>query len=297
MHLVNFFQYFYLFLCTFVFSIILIYSNIIISRSVSSLNINKKVKLGIMEYVSKEQVSYIPYGTMLIDNEELSNVLYKKPRLVDNDKVRELKIHVQPLSFWYNRMIKRFFDIGLSLFVIIFVLSWLIPMLYLIKLVLGEKGLLFVQQRSGYKNRPFTIFKFQTMKKNGFSDTKPATRDDRRITKIGKFLRCTSIDELPQFFNVLIGNMSVIGPRPHINQHNKEYRAIINKFMIRHTVKPGISGYAQVKGQRGEIRGIEDMKERIKLDITYIENWSIWLDIKIVLLTIVKLLKGDSTAY
>ncbi len=121
-----------------------------------------------MEYVSKEQVSYIPYGTMLIDNEELSNVLYKKPRLVDNDKVRELKIHVQPLSFWYNRMIKRFFDIGLSLFVIIFVLSWLIPMLYLIKLVLGEKGLLFVQQRSGYKNRPFTIFKFSNNEKKWF---------------------------------------------------------------------------------------------------------------------------------
>ncbi len=250
-----------------------------------------------MEYVSKKQVKYIPYGAMLLDNEEVTNFLYKKPRLVDYDTVPMLKIQLQPLNFWYNRWIKRIFDIVLSLLVIVLVLSWLIPILSLIKFVSGEKGLLFVQQRSGYKNRPFNIVKFRTMKKNGFSDTVPATRDDKRITKIGKFLRRTSIDELPQFFNVLIGNMSVIGPRPHINQHHKEYRSIVNKFMIRHTVKPGITGYAQVNGHRGEIRGIKDMKERIEFDIAYIEKWSVWLDVKIFLLTIVKLLKGDSTAY
>ncbi len=250
-----------------------------------------------MGFVSKKQAGYIPYGTMLLENEEVTNFLYKKPRLVDYNTVPILKIQLRPLNFWYNRWIKRFFDIVFSLQVIILVLSWLIPLLSLIKLISGEKGLLFVQQRSGYRNRPFKIVKFRTMKKNGFSDTVPATRDDKRITKIGKFLRRTSIDELPQFFNVLIGNMSVIGPRPHINQHHKEYKAIVNKFMIRHTVKPGITGYAQIKGHRGEIREIKDMKERIKFDIAYIENWSIWMDINIFLLTIVKLLKGDSTAY
>ncbi|NQU35371.1 MAG: sugar transferase [Bacteroidetes bacterium] len=252
-----------------------------------------------MEYVSKKPAQYIPFGALIIDidNEEVSDFSYKKPHLVNYDKVRVLKIQPRPLNKWYNRLIKRVFDIILSLLVIILVLSWLIPILYLIKLVSGEKGLLFVQQRSGFKNRPFKIVKFRTMKKNGFSDTVPATRDDKRITKIGKFLRRTSIDEFPQFFNVLIGTMSVTGPRPHINQHNKEYKAIVNKFMIRHSVKPGITGYAQVNGHRGEIREIKDMKERIKFDIAYIENWSIWLDIKIVLLTVVKLLKGDSTAY
>jgi lipopolysaccharide/colanic/teichoic acid biosynthesis glycosyltransferase len=250
-----------------------------------------------MEISSKKPLNYIPFGTIVLETKNVSDFLFTKPQLAESVEVLLAKTQIRPLSIWYNRLIKRVLDIVLSLFVILLVLSWLIPILYIFKLVSGEKGLLFVQQRSGFKNRPFKILKFQTMKKNGFSDTLPATRDDKRITRIGKILRCTSIDEFPQFFNVLVGNMSVIGPRPHINQHHKEYKSIVNKFMIRHTVKPGISGFAQVNGHRGEIRGLKDMKERIKFDIAYIENWSIWLDFKIVLLTIVKLLKGDRTAY
>ncbi len=250
-----------------------------------------------MENIAQKPVSYIPVGALLVDYEEVSIFSNKKRQLVNDYTVPALKIQNRPLNFWYNRSIKRFFDVVLSLLVIVGVLSWLIVIISIVKFLSGEKGLLFIQQRSGYKDRPFSIVKFRTMRKNGFSDTKPATRDDGRITKIGKFLRSTSIDELPQFFNVLIGNMSVIGPRPLIKQHDKEYKAIVNKFMIRHTVKPGITGYAQVNGHRGEIREIKDMTERIKFDVAYIENWSIWFDIKIVMLTIVKFLKGDSTAY
>ncbi len=154
-----------------------------------------------------------------------------------------------------------------------------------------------IQNRNGYKDNPFSIIKFRTMKKNGLSDIKPATRNDARITRVGKFLRRSSIDELPQFFNVLLGNMSVTGPRPHMNQHDREFKEIVNKYKFRHTVKPGITGYAQVNGHRGEIRSLTDMKERIEFDITYIENWSIWFDIKIAMLTFVKLIKGDNSAY
>ena len=250
-----------------------------------------------MENISKKPVTYVPYGTLLFDYKDVSVFTYKERILVNDYPLPVLKIQSRPLDNSHNRLIKRFIDVVISLLVILLVMSWLIPIISIVKFLAGEKGLFFVQQRSGYKNRPFSIVKLRTMKKNGFSDTKPATRDDRRITKIGKFLRCTSIDELPQFFNVLKGNMSVIGPRPLINQHHKEYKEVVSKFMIRHTVKPGITGYAQVNGHRGEIREIEDMKERIKFDVDYIENWSIWLDFRIVMLTVIKLFKGDSTAY
>lgn len=248
--------------------------------------------------IAKKPDSYFPIGALLVNYKKKEPAFFIKERqLISNYNLSAVDIQSTPLANWYNRILKRLFDIILSIVVIVMVLSWLIPIIGLIKFISGEKGLFFIQNRNGYKDYPFSIIKFRTMKKNGFSDTKPATRDDARITKIGRFLRRTSIDELPQFFNVLIGNMSVIGPRPHMNQHDKEFKAIVKKYMFRHTVKPGISGYAQVNGHRGEIRGLKDMKQRIEFDVTYIENWSVWFDIKIVILTIVKLLKGDSSAY
>ena len=135
------------------------------------------------------------------------------------------------------------------------------------------------------------------MKKNGEAHTIQATENDKRITRLGMFLRKSSLDELPQFINVLLGEMTVVGPRPHMLKHTEKYKAIVDKFMVRHTVKPGISGYAQIKGYRGEIKKIRDMKNRIKLDIEYIENWSVWFDLKIILLTVTIFFRGDKKAY
>jgi putative colanic acid biosynthesis UDP-glucose lipid carrier transferase len=126
---------------------------------------------------------------------------------------------------------------------------------------------------------------------------KEATRNDPRVTKIGKFIRKTSIDELPQFFNVLLGDMSVVGPRPHLWAQNKAYGTKVKKYMIRHHVSPGVTGLAQVRGFRGEIETDEDMVNRIKYDVFYIENWSIWMDIKIIIQTVVNIFKGEEKAY
>jgi len=229
--------------------------------------------------------------------QDLSDFSYMNIKLVNYESVTVIQIQQGPLNFWYNRIIKRFLDITISMIVIVFVLSWIIPVLLLINLLTEKNSLFFVQRRSGLNNRTFSCIKFRTMKKNGQADLIQATKNDERITAVGKILRKTSIDEMPQFFNVLTGKMSVVGPRPHMIKHTEKYKTLIDKFMIRHTIKPGITGYAQVKGYRGEIRKIKDMKDRIKLDISYIENWSLWFDMKIILLTIGKLLKGDKKAY
>ena len=228
---------------------------------------------------------------------DLSDFSFMSLKLVDYDMIPVMKIQQGPLSFWHNRWLKRIFDIATSILIILLVLSWLIPLLFIIDLFTDKGGVFFMQDRSGLNNKPFRLIKFRTMKKNGDAHTKRATVNDERVTSIGRFLRKTSIDELPQFFNVLIGNMSVVGPRPHMLTHTEEYKALVAKFMIRHAVKPGITGYAQIRGARGEIKKTKDIKTRIKLDISYIENWSLAMDIKIVLITIGKIIKGDDKAY
>ncbi len=132
---------------------------------------------------------------------------------------------------------------------------------------------------------------------NANADKQQATKNDKRVTKVGAFLRKTSLDELPQFFNVLIGNMSVIGPRPHMLSHTEQYSALIDKFMVRHFLKPGITGWAQVNGHRGETRTIEDMAKRVEADVWYLEHWSFLLDMKIIFLTVYNILKGEKNAY
>lgn len=228
---------------------------------------------------------------------DLSDFSYMSLKLVDYDMVPVMKIQQGPLSYWFNRFVKRFFDIVMSLSVIVFILSWLIPLLGIIDMFSHREGIFFIQPRSGLNNQSFSLIKFRTMKKNNDAHTKQVTLNDNRITKVGKFMRKTSIDELPQFFNVILGKMSVVGPRPHMLKHTEEFKALVNKFMIRHAVKPGITGYAQVKGHRGEIKKIKDMKGRIKLDVSYIENWSLSLDFKIVFLTLSNIIKGDKKAY
>ncbi len=228
---------------------------------------------------------------------DLSNFSYMSIKLVDYDMVPVMEVQQGPLSYWYNRFVKRLLDIVVSILVIVLILSWLIPLVFIIDLFTGMGGIFFVQPRSGLNNRTFNLIKFRTMKKNSDANIEQAIENDTRITKVGKIMRETSIDELPQFFNVLFGKMSVIGPRPHMLKHTDEYKALVDKFMIRHAVKPGITGYAQVRGYRGEIKKTRDIKERIKMDISYIENWSLWLDIKIAFLTIGNILAGDEKAY
>ena len=202
-----------------------------------------------------------------------------------------------PLSNDYNTFIKRFFDVVFSFLVIVFILSWVTPLVGLLIKVESKGPIFFKQTRNGLKFKEFICLKFRSMIENKTADTQQATKNDARVTRIGRFLRKTSIDELPQFFNVLLGDMSVVGPRPHMINENEKYAKSIKKFMVRHFVKPGITGMAQVKGFRGEIETETDIINRVKYDIYYLENWSILLDLNIILLTSVNFLTGQKKAY
>lgn len=201
-----------------------------------------------------------------------------------------------PLDILVNKRFKRTFDILFSLLVIFFVLSWLTPLLGLLIKLESRGPVFFKQNRPGLKEQEFFCYKFRSMMINKNTE-KEATRNDPRVTRIGRFIRKTSMDELPQFFNVLLGDMSVVGPRPHLWSQNKVYGTKVKKYMIRHHVKPGVTGLAQVRGYRGEIETDEDMINRIKFDVFYIENWSFWLDLKIIIQTIFNIFKGEEKAY
>lgn len=194
------------------------------------------------------------------------------------------------------KIFKRFFDVVFSLIVIMGVLSWLAPLLAILIKLESKGPIMFKQGRPGIDEKPFYCYKFRSMQINSLSETE-ASRDDPRVTKIGKFMRRSSIDEMPQFVNVLLGDMSIVGPRPHLWSQNKTYAGKIKKYMKRHYVKPGITGLAQVSGYRGEIETEKDMVNRIKMDVFYIENWSVILDLKIIYMTVVNILRGDKKAY
>jgi putative colanic acid biosynthesis UDP-glucose lipid carrier transferase len=208
-----------------------------------------------------------------------------------------ISVRPEPLENMLNRFIKRSFDTLFSIFVIIFIFSWLFPILAILIKLQSKGPVFFIQERSGRDNKPFMCYKFRSMKVNDDSDKRQATRDDERITPIGKFMRRTSLDELPQFFNVIMGNMSVVGPRPHMIRHTEEYSQLIDTFMVRHFLKPGITGWAQIKGLRGETKNTEDMLARVEADVWYLENWSFLLDLKIVFLTFTGSIKGDKNAF
>jgi putative colanic acid biosynthesis UDP-glucose lipid carrier transferase len=203
----------------------------------------------------------------------------------------------EPLEQLENRFKKRAFDLCFSFLVIIFILSWLYPIIALLIKLESRGPVLFRQQRSGRNDKPFWCYKFRSMRVNGDSHLKQATKGDARITKMGRFLRRTSMDELPQFFNVFEGNMSVVGPRPHMLKHTEEYRSLIDKFMVRHFAKPGITGWAQVNGLRGETKETEDMERRVEHDIFYVENWSLMWDVRIIFLTIINVFRGEENAF
>ena len=202
-----------------------------------------------------------------------------------------------PLSNDYNTFLKRLFDIIFSFLVITLLLSWLTPLIALLIKLESSGPVFFRQTRNGIKYKEFTCFKFRSMIENSDADIQQATKNDLRVTRLGKILRKTSLDELPQFFNVLIGDMSVVGPRPHMTRENERYSKTVNKFMVRHFVKPGITGLAQVKGYRGEIETEEDIVNRVKYDIYYLENWSLLLDLNIVFLTSINFITGQKKAY
>ena len=202
-----------------------------------------------------------------------------------------------PLDDSFNLALKRVFDVIFSMLVILLIMSWLTPLLALLIKLESKGPIFFIQKRNGYNYKTFNCIKFRSMVPNKKADVIQVSKADNRITKIGKIMRQTSMDELPQFFNVLIGNMSVVGPRPHMLSHTDMYAKKVNKFMVRHFVKPGITGLAQVSGFRGEVESDKDIIGRVRFDIFYIENWSILLDIKIIIQTIVKAIKGDEKAY
>ncbi len=207
-----------------------------------------------------------------------------------------LNVNEIPLDSSINQFTKRAFDILFSLSVIVFILSWLMPLLALAIKLESRGPVFFKQKRHGKENRPFTCLKFRTMILNAEADQRQASKQDERVTRIGSFLRQTSIDELPQFFNVLLGDMSIVGPRPHPIKLNEHYQPSIEKFWQRHAVKPGITGLAQAKGYRGET-DFAAMNGRVKLDRFYVKNWSLILDIKIILLTVASMIRGSENAY
>ncbi|QNK76809.1 exopolysaccharide biosynthesis polyprenyl glycosylphosphotransferase [Winogradskyella sp. PAMC22761] len=269
------------------------------------------------EYVLKEGIDEVYCSISELSNVQISEIVNfadnnlkilkfipdskeiyaKKLRYEYYDYIPILTLRNIPLEDSVNTFIKRVFDIFFSSFVIIFVLSWLTPIIAIL-IKLESKGTVFFKQsRNGFNYKEFDCYKFRSMTPNKDAHLYQATRGDQRVTTIGKFIRKTSIDELPQFFNVLFGDMSVVGPRPHMVSHTLMYAKRIDKFMVRHFVKPGITGLAQTSGFRGEVETDKDIIGRVKYDIFYIENWSILLDLKIIFQTFVNVFKGDDKAY
>ncbi|HEU4470462.1 MAG TPA: undecaprenyl-phosphate glucose phosphotransferase [Flavisolibacter sp.] len=207
-----------------------------------------------------------------------------------------------PLDIVDNKVYKRTFDVIFSLLVIVFVFTWLFPLISLIVKLSSKGPVFFKQERWGLNNKTIVCFKFRSMVASSKDvDDKgnylQASKNDPRITRIGRFLRKTNLDELPQFFNVLLGSMSVVGPRPHPVPLNMASKDSVENYMKRHWVKPGITGWAQVNGYRGETREPSQMKKRVKLDLWYIENWTFWLDLQIIVQTLVNMVKGEKNAF
>jgi putative colanic acid biosysnthesis UDP-glucose lipid carrier transferase len=227
-----------------------------------------------------------------------SNEIYAKNLKIDYyEFFPVLSIRKSPLDELLPTFLKRTFDILVSLIIIIFVLSWLIPIVALLIKLESKGPVFFVQKRNGLYFKEFDCYKLRSLASG--ASIEPVKIEDSRVTRIGKFIRRTNIDELPQCFNVLIGNMSIVGPRPHMPIYNEMYikQTKIDKYMMRHLIKPGITGLAQIRGYRGEVIVDNDIINRVKLDLFYIENWSLLLDLKIIFSTIVNEFKGQEKAY
>ncbi|MDA9125405.1 exopolysaccharide biosynthesis polyprenyl glycosylphosphotransferase [Flavobacteriaceae bacterium] len=271
----------------------------------------------IFDYISNEEIDEIFCSISELNNEDLlaivnyadnnlkvvkfipdrSKVLSKKLRHDYYGIIPILTFRTIPLDDPFSALLKRVFDIVFSLAVIVLILSWLTPLIALVIKVESKGSVFFTQSRNGYNFKSFKCFKFRSMVVNPKADLEQVTRGDARITIFGQLLRKTSLDEMPQFFNVLKGDMSVVGPRPHMLSHTDMYAKKIDKFMVRHFVKPGITGLAQVSGFRGEVETDKDIIGRVQHDIFYIENWSFFLDLKIIFQTLYNTIKGEEKAY
>lgn len=227
---------------------------------------------------------------------DYQEMMYDKVLVSHYGRLPVITFRNEPLNNYINGLLKRSFDILFSLAVILFVVSWLFPLIALLIKVNSPGPVFFFQKRTGKYNKTFWCWKFRTMHLNGEADIRQATADDERITSIGCFLRRSNLDELPQFFNVLLGEMSVVGPRPHPLVMTEHYPKVINNYMVRHYVKPGITGLSQTRGLRGETKTVGIMRNRVRMDIFYIENWSFILDLKIIFLTIINMIRGDKHA-
>ena len=230
-------------------------------------------------------------------------LISKKFRVTMFENFPIITIRDEPLAEAHWKFIKRSFDILFSLIVIIFFLSWLIPLMAIIIKIFSRGTVFFIQNRIGMKNKNFNFYKFRTLITNEEFESEtylPVTAGDSRITKVGSILRRTNLDELPQFFNIIKGDMSVVGPRPHFTPYNEVYSEIVDEIKLRSRVRPGLTGWAQVHGLRGDspdpIENETRTKKRIEYDIWYIENWSIWLDIQIIILTIWQMIRGETKA-
>ena len=227
---------------------------------------------------------------------EFAGLAEKEVHISFYDRIPVLSIRKEPLEIIFNKILKRGFDLAFSGLVLVTIF----PIAYLIigaLIKLSSKGPVFFRQlRPGRHNQLFECYKFRTMRMNNDTELQ-ASKGDARVTKIGAFLRKTSLDELPQFINVFKGDMSVVGPRPNLIIQLEEYSKTIEQYKIRHFVTPGITGYAQVNGYRGETREHSLMRKRIELDVLYIQNWSFWLDVKIIWLTVWNIVRGEKNAY
>ncbi|MBK1441639.1 undecaprenyl-phosphate glucose phosphotransferase [Parapedobacter sp. ISTM3] len=268
----------------------------------------RAVALGIQEvYISLPPQRIAQAATLLEEAERLCLRVKLVPDLKREDSlpyevsllgsVPVVSIRHEPAYEVEARFKKRLFDLLFSSLVIVFILSWLYPLIGLLIKLESPGPVLFKQLRSGRDNKPFWCYKFRSMRVNAESDSKQATRGDSRITRIGAFLRRTSLDELPQFFNVWLGHMSVVGPRPHMIKHTEQYSALIDKYMLRQFLKPGITGWAQVNGYRGETTNPAMMERRVAHDIWYLENWTTMLDVRIIFLTVINILVGEENAH
>ncbi len=212
------------------------------------------------------------------------------------DDIEIYSTYENPLENPANKLLKRVFDIVLSI-VFLIPTALIFPIIYLIIKIQSPGPIFFKQVRTGLDGKDFYCYKFRSMHVNKDVDRLQATKDDPRKYPFGNFMRKTNIDELPQFWNVLKGDMSIVGPRPHMLAHTEQYSALIGKYMVRHFVKPGVTGWAQVTGFRGETKELWQMEGRVVRDIWYMEHWSVWLDMRIIWLTAKTIFVHDKNAY
>lgn len=271
----------------------------------------------IIDYLEKNNVDELYISTVPSDKEELKAIMklcyknmirvyyvpspaygeFRKAKVKEFGDIYVISQYDEPLRDVRNRIKKRIFDVIVSLMFLCTLFPIILIVVYIVSKITMPGPLFFKQKRTGYDGRDFCCYKFRSMKVNKDSDTLQAVKNDPRITKWGALMRHTNIDELPQFINVLKGDMSIVGPRPHMLAHTDYYSELISDYMVRHYVKPGITGWAQTHGERGETKTVEDMRRRVEKDIWYIEHWNFWLDIQIIMKTVSDAIHGDDKAY